>query len=66
MDLYFSGGVLKGEAKSLDTIGLPHHSGPKRKDFLTIESRKASFAKWPTSLSQKPQELAEAGFFYCG
>lgn len=51
---------------SLDEIGLPQYSGPKRKDFLTTESRMGSFVRWPERVSQKPTELAEAGFFYCG
>ena len=51
---------------SLDEIGLPQYSGPKRKDYLTYESRLASFVKWPERVSQKPSDLADAGFYYCG
>lgn len=51
---------------SLDEIGLPQYSGPKRKDYLTTESRLTSFVRWPDGVCQKPNELAEAGFFYCG
>nr|XP_045589981.1 baculoviral IAP repeat-containing protein 7-like [Procambarus clarkii] len=38
----------------------------KRKDYLTLESRLASFNNWPERVTQKPTELSEAGFFYCG
>jgi hypothetical protein len=34
--------------------------------FASVESRKLSFAGWPAHLSQKPADLAEAGFFYTG
>ncbi|XP_042858053.1 death-associated inhibitor of apoptosis 2-like, partial [Penaeus japonicus] len=51
---------------SWEEIGLPQYSGPKRKDFLFTESRLASFVKWPERVTQKPCDLAEAGFFYCG
>lgn len=47
-------------------IGLPQHSGPKRKDFISQRDREDSFAQWPEMVKQKPKELAEAGFFYCG
>jgi hypothetical protein len=41
---------------------------PKSRDFSTLQSRLASFEKhrWPVSMSQRPQQLAEAGFFYEG
>uniref|UniRef100_A0A0P4WDH8 RING-type domain-containing protein n=1 Tax=Scylla olivacea TaxID=85551 RepID=A0A0P4WDH8_SCYOL len=50
----------------LEGIGLPQHSGPKRKDFLSQHDREKSFSQWPEMVKQKPKELAEAGFFYCG
>lgn len=59
-------GPPKKEGANLDSMGLPQHSGPKRKDYLTYESRVASFVRWPELVKQKPGELAEAGFFYCG
>lgn len=51
---------------NLEDIGLPQYSGPKRKDFLTTETRLESFNKWPERVTQQPIDLAEAGFFYCG
>nr|XP_045612278.1 death-associated inhibitor of apoptosis 1-like [Procambarus clarkii]XP_045612279.1 death-associated inhibitor of apoptosis 1-like [Procambarus clarkii]XP_045612280.1 death-associated inhibitor of apoptosis 1-like [Procambarus clarkii]XP_045612281.1 death-associated inhibitor of apoptosis 1-like [Procambarus clarkii]XP_045612282.1 death-associated inhibitor of apoptosis 1-like [Procambarus clarkii]XP_045612283.1 death-associated inhibitor of apoptosis 1-like [Procambarus clarkii]XP_04561228 len=59
-------GPPKKPGISLEGMGLPQHTGPKRKDYLTCESRLASFIKWPERVKQKPKELAEAGFFYCG
>nr|WAS29203.1 inhibitor of apoptosis protein 1 [Eriocheir hepuensis] len=47
-------------------IDLPQHTAPKRKDFLSQESREMSFIRWPDQVKQTPKELAEAGFFYCG
>ncbi|CAL4065035.1 unnamed protein product, partial [Meganyctiphanes norvegica] len=51
---------------NLEDMGLPQYSGPKRKDFLTKDSRLESFNKWPERVTQKPVDLAESGFFYCG
>lgn len=51
---------------NFEGMGLPLHSGPKRRDYLTYESRLASFVRWPERVKQKPADLAEAGFFYCG
>lgn len=45
---------------------LPQYSGPKRKEFLTKDSREKSYRNWPKKIKQTPQSLAEAGFFYCG
>lgn len=51
---------------TLASMGLPQHTGPKRKDFLALESREKSFVRWPDQVKQTPKELADAGFFYCG
>ena len=48
-----------------DELGLPRHSGPKRKEYISKERRLDSFDKWPERVLQRPIELAEAGFFYC-
>lgn len=40
--------------------------GPRYPAFRTFEQRLATFADWPKSLKQKPEEMAEAGFFYIG
>ena len=52
--------------ENLSKLGLTEYSGPKRKNFMSLESRIHSFATWPSSLHQKPADFAEAGFFYCG
>ena len=39
---------------------------PKRKDYITFDQRLASFKKWPERVAQTPEQMAEAGFFYCG
>ncbi|KAK7070951.1 hypothetical protein SK128_024227 [Halocaridina rubra] len=59
-------GPQKKNNVNYDSIGLPKYSGPKRKDYVTKESRLKSFTKWPERVVQKPEEMAEAGFFYCG
>lgn len=40
---------------------------PARPEYATLESRVSTFRnKWPSNLSQSAEELAEAGFYYCG
>lgn len=31
-----------------------------------LEARLATFREWPSALQQRPEELAEAGFYYTG
>ncbi|CAL4254816.1 unnamed protein product, partial [Meganyctiphanes norvegica] len=45
-------------------LGLAFHTGPMFRNFITEDSRVASFCSWPDTISQKPKALAEAGFFY--
>lgn len=41
-------------------------SGPKHPEYVTEESRRLSFRDWPMAMPQRPDQLAKAGFFYCG
>ncbi|KAG0722736.1 Death-associated inhibitor of apoptosis 1 [Chionoecetes opilio] len=50
---------------ALANIGLPQHTGPKRKEYLAQTCRENTFKGWPEKVKQTPKELAEAGFFYC-
>jgi len=47
-------------------LGIINFHGPRHSSFVTEQARLKSFSFWPPSLTQKPQELAEAGFFYTG
>ncbi|MDP0589944.1 MAG: baculoviral IAP repeat-containing protein [Candidatus Endonucleobacter bathymodioli] len=37
---------------------------PKHADYISNEARRSSYTNWPTSLPQKPKDMAAAGFFY--
>ena len=39
---------------------------PFHPDFSTEQSRLASYNDWPSNLTQQPDELAKAGFYYYG
>ncbi len=54
------------QLENLNDIGLRPYSGPKRRDYITCDSRIKSFDKWPERVIQSPKDMAEAGFFYCG
>lgn len=60
------GPAKKNDNINYDEIGLRQYTGPKRKDYVTVESRLKSYNKWPERVEQKPKEMADAGFFYCG
>lgn len=52
---------------SFNKLNLPNVSKPAAyPDFTRLEKRLESFKEWPLSIAQRPQELAEAGFFYTG
>lgn len=40
--------------------------GPVHPRYASEAARLRSFSDWPRSMKQKPEELAEAGFFYTG
>ena len=42
--------------------------GPNRPEYKDVDARISTFERrsWPPSIAQKPQQLAEAGFYYTG
>ena len=42
------------------------HGGPLHPQYATLEARLRTFREWPPALRQKPNDLAEAGFYYIG
>jgi len=40
--------------------------GPAQPQYVTEQSRLATFFSWPPGLSQRPKEMAKAGFYYVG
>ncbi|GLG97781.1 Death-associated inhibitor of apoptosis 2 [Gryllus bimaculatus] len=51
---------------NLNDLGIHTHRGPKHPKYSTIESRLRTFVNWPETVSQTPQQLAQAGFYYAG
>jgi Inhibitor of Apoptosis domain len=48
-------------------FGVLPHTGPKHRDFVSLDSRIRSFTcTWPITAPVTPKELALAGFFYIG
>ena len=39
---------------------------PRSPQYKLKSVRMSSFSKWPSDITQTPEELAEAGFFYTG
>ena len=63
--------VCGGRNKRQDSIttlqdGVLQHRSPMYPNFVTFNSRRESFTTWPVQLSQSPDQLASAGFFYTG
>ena len=44
----------------------PGVTRPKYREYSFEQTRFASFTGWPSQMKQKPEVLAQAGFFYLG
>ncbi|XP_061185834.1 putative inhibitor of apoptosis [Saccostrea echinata] len=51
--------------KSLDPLGISFDR-PKYPSYAVMATRVSSFKDWPSSIMQKPRDLAMAGFIYAG
>ena len=54
--------------ENYSAFGAMKHFRPKNLFYRTYDSRLQSFVEnnWPPSMPQKPEQLAEAGFYYLG
>ena len=59
------GRAIKRTTTTLHDGVLPHKS-PLYPNYVTFNSRRESFTTWPLQLTQSPDQLASAGFFYTG
>lgn len=57
---------IYGVTRSLERLGIYESRGPAYPNFITVEARMRSYANWPLSIKQRPDELSEAGFYYTG
>ncbi|KAJ1531810.1 hypothetical protein ONE63_000464 [Megalurothrips usitatus] len=51
---------------AMKELGIQSHHGPRNPMYATVESRLRTFENWPSDVTQKPDELAAAGFYYTG
>ena len=49
-----------------ESLGIISHTGPLHPSYATPEARLRTFREWPPALKQRPQDLADAGFYYIG
>jgi len=47
-------------------LGVTRYHPPANTAFVTLQARLRTFQGWPRGLSQRPEELAKAGFYYEG
>ena len=76
MNKYFSDGRNKDNemvAKrnnhiDIERFGLIKFVSPITSVYNTVHARQQSYKekKWPNRVKQMPQDLADAGFYYCG
>jgi hypothetical protein len=50
----------------MSELGIQSHHGPRHPKYSTVESRLRTYTDWPPSMSQTPQQLAQAGFYHVG
>ena len=55
-----------GVRASASSTTPPRMAGPVHPRYASETARLRSFKDWPRCMKQKPEELAEAGFFYTG
>ncbi|XP_026290013.1 death-associated inhibitor of apoptosis 1 isoform X2 [Frankliniella occidentalis] len=51
---------------SLEKLGIQKRYNPAHPAYATLDARIESYESWPIGLKLRPQELAEAGFFFTG
>ncbi|KAE8750037.1 inhibitor of apoptosis 2, partial [Frankliniella occidentalis] len=51
---------------AMKELGIQSHHGPRNPIYATVESRLRTYDNWPTDVTQKPDDLAAAGFYYTG
>ncbi|XP_059485425.1 uncharacterized protein LOC132202487 [Neocloeon triangulifer] len=51
---------------SVEMLGITPIGDMKYRQYSTVHSREKSYNNWPKQLSQKPEMLCDAGFFYTG
>jgi hypothetical protein len=51
---------------TIDKMGITKIGTMKYHQYGTHQARMRSFVNWPKQMSQKPEVLTEAGFFYTG
>ncbi|CAG0879392.1 unnamed protein product, partial [Darwinula stevensoni] len=57
------------QGQSPENVQLPSdqmQGGPSHPQYATKEARKKTFDSWPENMSQSPEQMADAGFFYIG
>ncbi|KAK9502252.1 hypothetical protein O3M35_011055 [Rhynocoris fuscipes] len=52
--------------ENLKELGVLSHRVPSNPKYSTYESRLRTYTDWPSTLCQKPEQLAEAGFYFSG
>ncbi|XP_071443990.1 death-associated inhibitor of apoptosis 1-like isoform X2 [Hetaerina americana] len=50
----------------LEKLGVRDMRAPVHPDYCTEAARLSSYSLWPVAMKQKPNDLAEAGFYYTG
>jgi hypothetical protein len=53
-----------GRQVPVETLGVIPINPPRHPNFMSTAKREESFKLWPLGMQQKPNQLAEAGFYY--
>ncbi|XP_020293739.1 E3 ubiquitin-protein ligase XIAP-like isoform X2 [Pseudomyrmex gracilis] len=58
--------VLPGTKENITDLGIQRHMTPANPRYAVYEKRLQTFTGWPKDLTQTPEMLAAAGFYYTG
>lgn len=58
--------LLPGQEADLAELGIQIHKTPNDPEHATYEGRLQTFQGWPVDITQTPETLSNAGFYYTG
>ncbi|XP_039289267.1 death-associated inhibitor of apoptosis 2 [Nilaparvata lugens] len=66
VELRFPSSSGQDSESAMRELGVQSHKIPKHPKYSMYEARLQTFVNWPADVSQTPEDISEAGFFYAG
>lgn len=66
VELRFPNSSGQDSESAMRELGVQSHKIPKHPKYSMYEARLQTFVNWPADVTQTPEDISEAGFFYAG